>query len=253
MDFGTYWTLSRTHTYSLLLAIPLLVLYDVLIAGSNWIAGGNRGVRNMAELVLQAVLGRLGLGHPFALIAVVIVVAFALVLREQRLHPVALDARVFAAMLLESTLLALLFSLVVGWLTAVALSPFAASGGGAALAAGAQTPSLSLGQKLALALGAGIYEELLFRVILVGGLAWGLGRFGASPPSAVTLATLASAFAFSLSHYLGPLGDPFTVSSFLFRFIAGVAFSAIFVLRGFGIVTWTHALYDVYFLLFLGR
>jgi hypothetical protein len=64
-------------------------------------------------------------------------------------------------------------------------------------------------------------------------------------------AALLAALAFSAFHYIGPYGDPFTLSSFLFRALAGLAFSALFLLRGFGIAAWTHALYDVF--LFVAR
>jgi hypothetical protein len=102
-----------------------------------------------------------------------------------------------------------------------------------------------------LSLGAGLYEELLFRVLLVTALAWGARRlFGWTPRAAGTLAVVVSALAFSAFHYVGAYGDPFTLASFTFRALAGLAFSALYVLRGFGITAWTHALYDVGFFLF---
>jgi hypothetical protein len=45
---------------------------------------------------------------------------------------------------------------------------------------------------------------------------------------------------------VGAYGDVFTVQSFTFRMIAGLFFSALYVLRGFGVDAWTHALYDVF-------
>ena len=44
---------------------------------------------------------------------------------------------------------------------------------------------------------------------------------------------------------MGPYGDQLQLGSFVFRAIAGVAFSALYIVRGFGITAWTHALYDV--------
>src|SRR5438477_294116 len=44
-------------------------------------------------------------------------------------------------------------------------------------------------------------------------------------------------------------GDPLDVYSFVFRTIAGLFFSGLYLLRGFGITAWTHALYDVFLLL----
>jgi membrane protease YdiL (CAAX protease family) len=253
MNLETYWTLSRTHTYSLLFALPLLVVYEVLAAMMNRSLSDTSGLRNMADALLRTGLQWLGLRSPVVLIGALIAVAIAFIVHEQRTSPVPIDRRVFAAMLAESALLALLFGVVIGWLTAAVLAPFAAAGGGPITLSAASQPSLSLSQQLVLSLGAGLYEELLFRVLLVGGLAWILTRAGVAPGPAALTAVLVSAFVFSLVHFIGPFGDSFGLGSFLFRFIGGLAFSAIFVLRGFGIVAWTHALYDVFFLLFLLR
>jgi hypothetical protein len=100
-----------------------------------------------------------------------------------------------------------------------------------------------------LSLGAGIYEELLFRVVLVSLFAWVARRvFGWRPLAAGTTATLAGAVVFSAFHYIGPYGDAWELYSFVFRTIAGVFFSALYLTRGFGITAWTHALYDVFLL-----
>ena len=97
-----------------------------------------------------------------------------------------------------------------------------------------------------ISLGAGLYEELLFRVILVAGLVALFRRFGASNVPAGILATVLGALIFSAFHYIGPYGDPLQLGSFAFRTIAGVLFSALYLTRGFGITAWTHALYDVF-------
>ena len=59
------------------------------------------------------------------------------------------------------------------------------------------------------------------------------------------LATILGAAIFSAFHYIGPYGDRLELYSFAFRMIAGLFFSALYLLRGFGITAWTHALYDV--------
>ncbi|MDQ3699256.1 MAG: CPBP family glutamic-type intramembrane protease, partial [Gemmatimonadota bacterium] len=103
--------------------------------------------------------------------------------------------------------------------------------------------------RLMVSLGAGLYEELVFRVILVGGLAYAARTvLAAHPAAAGAIAAVIGAFIFSAFHYIGPYGDPLALSSFVFRFIAGLAFSGLFLLRGFGITAWTHALYDVFLL-----
>jgi hypothetical protein len=57
---------------------------------------------------------------------------------------------------------------------------------------------------------------------------------------------LAGALIFSIFHYIGPYGDNFRLTSFTFRAVAGVLFSGLYVMRGFGITAWTHAMYDVF-------
>jgi len=54
------------------------------------------------------------------------------------------------------------------------------------------------------------------------------------------------ALLFSAFHYIGPYGDSLEAGSFIFRALAGLTFSALYLLRGFGITAWTHALYDVF-------
>jgi hypothetical protein len=157
-------------------------------------------------------------------------------------------------MALESVLYALLFGLVVGTLTGLLLRPFHPAVAATALPSDlrlqAGSPGLGLTTQLMISLGAGIYEELLFRVLLVGLLAWGARRlFGWSTGAAGVFATIVGALIFSAFHYIGPYGDRLELASFTFRAIAGVMFSALYLLRGFGITAWTHALYDAFLLL----
>ena len=63
---------------------------------------------------------------------------------------------------------------------------------------------------------------------------------------------LLAALLFSAFHDVGPYGDPWALPSFTFRFLAGLAFSLLFLVRGFGIAAWTHALYDVLLFTFRG-
>ena len=158
-----------------------------------------------------------------------------------------LEGRVFVVMALESVVYALLFGLVVGTLTGLLLGGLHPQAAAATLATRSATPAgLDLPTQLMVSLGAGIYEELLFRVLLVGSLAWTARRLlGWSAAASGILATLLGALIFSAFHYLGPYGDQLELASFTFRTVAGVLFSGLYLLRGLGITAWTHALYDV--------
>lgn len=234
-----YLELTRSLTYSLLFAIPLLLLYEL---GTLWVARSDpMALRNGADVLLRSLLAAGGVTGTMALTSLLLVVALVLILLERRRRPVPLRAAPFAGMAAESLLYAVLLGIVVGTATAWMLGGFSLR-----LAADAGVLStLSLPQGIILSLGAGLYEELVFRVLLVGGL-WALFRSsGLTRTRSGVFSALLAALIFSAFHYIGPYGDQWSVASFLFRFLAGLAFSALFLLRGFGITAWTHALYDV--------
>jgi membrane protease YdiL (CAAX protease family) len=104
---------------------------------------------------------------------------------------------------------------------------------------------MPLPAQVVLSLGAGFYEEVVFRGLVLGGLRWGLRALGREGRGADAVAVLAAALIFSAYHYVGVYADPLSIASFTFRFVAGLVLSVLLVLRGFGITVLTHALYDV--------
>jgi Type II CAAX prenyl endopeptidase Rce1-like len=249
-----YWQASRAPRYSLSFAFPLLVAYEALAFTLSHQA--MTGVRNGADVLLKSAFVLLGGRNGLIVFGVLLVGTGAVLAWRDRRRSGPLDGRVFALMALESILYALLFGLVVGSLTGLLLRPFHPSVAGtanpAAFVLQVGTQGLGLATQLMISLGAGIYEELLFRVLLVGFLAWAARRlFGWRASAAGIFATVVGALIFSAFHYVGPYGDRLELASFTFRAIAGVMFSALYLLRGFGITAWTHALYDV-FLAMLG-
>lgn len=95
-----------------------------------------------------------------------------------------------------------------------------------------------------LGLGAGIYEELLFRLIgfalLHAILADGLGL---RPRPTLILSLLVTSVGFALYHHVG--GAEMTSGALLFRTLAGAWLGLTFVARGYGIAAGAHAAYDV--------
>jgi len=241
---SSYWQVSRAPRYSLLLALPLLVFYQGLALR---LAHGERSVRNGADVILQALFTALaGAWGPPLFMVCLIGAGVWLVMRDMRAHGSRLRSGVFIAMLGEAIALALIFGFVVGSVTSGVLGmlqTLVVPGGGGR--------EMDWWTRLMVSLGAGIYEELLFRVLLVGALAAAArALLGWRPLTAGVAATFAGAVIFSAFHYLGPYGDRWQLYSFAFRMVAGLFFSGLYLARGFGITAWTHALYDV-LLLFL--
>src|SRR5213595_1438249 len=228
---SSYWQASRAPRYSLSFALPLLLFYQVLAV---LLAHDTRSVRNGADVILQslfvAVAGSWG---PLVFMVCLIGVGLWLVARDLRKNS-RLRATIFCGMLAEAVMLALLFGFLVGGVTNGVL-------GGLQILARPAGGDLDRWTRLMLSLGAGIYEELLFRVLLVGALAAAARALLGWRPVA---AGLIGAAIFSAFHYIGPYGDRLQVYSFVFRMVAGLFFSALYLTRGFGITAWTHALYD---------
>jgi len=240
----TYWQASRAPRYSLLFALPLLIIYQVLAAIAPAGPGGVI-VRNGADVMLQSIFVWVaGAWGPRIFLLCLIGVGAWLIARDVRSNRTSIRPTLLAGMLLESTCLALVFCIVVAVLTAAVL------GSPPPMAIGFVQQHIGRLTLLMISIGAGIYEELLFRVLLVGLIAWTAHKvLGWRPLVAGIVAAVLGALIFSAFHYIGPYGDRWDVYSFVFRSIAGLFFSGLYLLRGFGITAWAHALYDVFLLL----
>lgn len=233
-----YFETTRTHTYTLLFALPLLVLYEV---GAMMISSDSGGMRNGADVLLRTLLAAGGLNGTLAFTAALAVGAAVLVGLEQKRKRVPIRAGYFGWMLAESAAYAVIFGGIIAAATQMVL------GGVVRMAAdGGSITKMPIFDGVVLSLGAGIYEELLFRVLLTGGLFALMLAAGIRRTTAGVVAVVVSAFIFSAFHYIGPYAYPLELNSFTFRFLAGLAFSALYMVRGFGIAAWTHALYDVF-------
>lgn len=164
----SYFASVRTPRYSLLFALPLLLAYEALA----WVLGrsGQVGVRNGADVLLKSLFLTLGGRHGLALFTLVVLGGgVVLVVRDLRRRG-APRLAVYGGMLAESVVYGLLLGTVAGLLTSFLLT------GPLALATGGAGEELGLPTQLMISLGAGIYEELLFRVLVVAGLALQIGR-----------------------------------------------------------------------------
>jgi membrane protease YdiL (CAAX protease family) len=113
---------------------------------------------------------------------------------------------------------------------------------------------LGHGDSLALALGAGIYEELVFRVavffvvlhaVRMVSLPWrGRRRSGEARAGSTLVAVLITSLLFALAHHLG--GEPFSLGAVAFRTLAALYLTTLYAFRGLGVAVTAHAAYDVW-------
>src|SRR5262249_28665695 len=123
------------------------------------------------------------------------------------------------------------------WAVSQGLHPFL-EGLGARLSAGPSGQIISF-------IGAGIYEETLFRLLLFSGLLWFLKLSEFPWPVTGLVAILGSALLFAGAHHFGPSGEAYTSHVFVFRTLAGVYFTFLYLFRGLGIAVGAHTGYDV--------
>lgn len=112
--------------------------------------------------------------------------------------------------------------------------------------AGHQGPDANLWSDLVLCVGAGIYEELVFRLILICLMVMiGADLLRLSPGWTTLAAVLISALAFAAHHHPPIGGEPFHSARFVFRLAAGLYLGTLFVYRGYGLAAGTHVAYNL--------
>ena len=232
---GDYWNQTRRPLPCLIFLVPLLTLYEV---GIIWIGGHNPdAIRNGADFGMRWMLEQIGLSLKY-LLPLVIVLVFAFWHCWTR-EPWRLDGAVLLGMLSESLVLAVALT-VLGRLQDIAFQKLESS---TIIASLGSAPSRL--EDLVCYLGAGIYEETLFRLLLLPAVYFTLLSIGIPSQISMSVALTLSGLAFSGAHYVGPLAEPFVWFSFIFRWLAGLFFAGVFVLRGFGIAVGAHAAYDI--------
>ncbi|HEY8665867.1 MAG TPA: CPBP family intramembrane glutamic endopeptidase [Tepidisphaeraceae bacterium] len=214
-----YLERSQLPLTSLVFLLPLVIVYEILIR--------RYGMEIVAASLLQRFFlffGATGRYLPaFSLVGILLTWHIA------RNDSWQLKFGTFFGMAVES--IALVLPIIL--LNALAARiPLAATEGSAA-------------KPLVMALGAGIYEELVFRLIAFTFLnLLLLDVLKLRKWLGYLLIVLISGLLFGAYHYLG-LGEVFDGRKFAFRVLAGIYFGTIFLFRGFGITAGTHTAYDI--------
>jgi hypothetical protein len=267
--------LERTSrpVYAIVFLLPFIVFYEVGTLLINTDVLSQSQVRVVAFVWLQHLMQSLGVGIRVAwiappLVVVVILAALQLVSRKPwHFWPVDL-----APMVLECIALAVPLIILSLFFNSPTVGPhedaplnccvrlsrtadLASTDVNATQQGATPAPDAaprSLMANIVIGVGAGIYEELVFRLVLIGVLLLVLQDvFRLDRRNAIVLAVLVSAALFSAHHHItwadGQLerNAPFQWVEFGFRTVAGIYFAILFAIRGFGITAGAHAFYDV--------
>jgi membrane protease YdiL (CAAX protease family) len=227
----SYWTESRRPLTSLIFVAPLLVVYEVGV-----LVLGTHATRNGADVWLRDGLHAVGFNQYFLL--PVLTVGILLGWHYLTRQPWRFSRGVFYGMTMECVALSICLRLL-GRLQGILMQTPAAGA-----VPGRSTVADAAGTLVGY-LGAGIYEELLFRLILLSLVIAVLRWAHLTSATSMIWGALATSLLFSAAHYIGPFAYTFEWFSFVFRTLAGIFFSLLFIYRGFGIAAGAHAGYDV--------
>jgi len=234
MTLKTYFQASSHRFYGSVVALIMLVLYETLIIWGELPNGAI--VRNAPEAWLRTVLSFIGISHYY--ISFVLVTVALVTIPVFYRSGVIIKKSVIFGMVGE----AIFWGIATGYIIRLFMvNLFMFSG----------EFSNSFLANLGLAIGAGLFEELLFRVLLTTFLIYLFSQLFSNKFISILISVVLASFLFSLVHYMGNMADYFTIGSFMFRFLAGFWFTLLYTVRGFAITCMAHAFYDIYVIFFL--
>jgi hypothetical protein len=201
---------------SLVLIFPLLLAYEIGVLFAGRVNG--------ADLVTRAIYAAAGSRAAYLAIYAVVAAGFLMWIRHTRRWD-SLRLELAGPVILEAAL----YALTLGALVSLIVDRL--------LGLGLTAPSIIS------ALGAGVHEELVFRLALIAGLVALARPLG--PRLAVAAAIAVSALVFAAAHHAGAHGEPWTAHAFAFRAVAGAVFGAIFWFRSLAHAVYAHVLYDL--------
>jgi hypothetical protein len=229
----SYLRATRHPWPCLLFVLPLVIAYELGVI----VLGGPHpeNLRNGADNWLRVGLTRVGISWVWLPPAVLLALMAVWTWKRRYERPNEVLA-VLSGMVLESVAYAIGL-----WAASRALGPLLEQFG---IELSTGSSESTVGQVITY-LGAGIYEEALFRLILFSCILRLLRLLDVNGLLAILLAASASALLFSAAHHIGPYGQQYSNYLFLFRLIAGLYFAILFQARGFGIAVGAHACYNL--------
>ena len=224
-----YFNYTRSPLYSFLFTIPLFLIYEcgvLLTNNSNYFV-----LRNGADVFIRQILYIFGISGLYWLGGLFFIGFITIYFIQWHYwENEEINGNYFLLMMGESLLWGIILYFLMSKFHLLLMNPI----------------GNQLIQKVTLAIGAGIYEEFLFRVLLIMGIGGILGIIFQWPEKVkMWVAMVISSIIFSSFHFIGEYGDYFSFNLFMIRFLAGLILGILYFIRGFGITAWSHSIYDL--------
>ncbi len=235
LQFGSgksYFHRVHRPLQCLIFIAPLLLFYQIASFG-NFTPDTGGGNWQVVAFVLMLDFFKIfgAVGNVLPLLAVI---AILLCWHLARKDPWEIDPKLYGGMAAESVLWGIPFVVIGMAVLRQGPHPVEAS----------MAADLTPWNNIVLSVGAGVYEELLFRLIAINVLSMILmDAMELKAGLGIPLIIISSAILFSAYHLLGT--EPFDAGIFAFRAAVGVYLAGIYIYRGFGIAVGTHTVYDL--------
>ena len=225
-----YFRKSSSPLYSFIITLPIFLIYEL---GIFWMRNIEFNyIQNGADVLIEQIILKLGFDVIYVSSIIFLFILLIIIYYQKRhFNSLSISRPYLGVMFLESMVYASILFFLMGNLYLMDVS------------------TNDIYCNMILSLGAGIYEELIFRVLSIYisyqsiKFLFRLGKFSAN-----FYAVILSAILFSLFHFIG--AESFNQEAFAVRFIAGIFLASLYVQRGFGITAITHSFYDI-FVIFL--
>lgn len=229
MIFNNYFKQSRSSFYSFIFILPLFIIYQLGISAIS--SKDLPTIRNGADVLLRKILATVGISGVYGMALMLLIgIVIAFFINRGKFKELSIRSNYFIIMIFESIFWSIILFII--------------------LSQGQLLLSNSTGklliQQIVLSIGSGIFEEFVFRVILVSGLALIVGLFVKKRYwYKMTISIVIAAVIFSAFHFIGEYADLPQTNLFLLRFVAGIVLGYIYILRGFGIAAYSHSFYNL--------
>ena len=224
-----YFQKSKSPFYSFIITLPIFLLYELglfLMRGTEF-----SYIKNGGDVLIEDMIATLGFDI-FYISSSIFLLAFFIIAYYQKKNydSFTIYKSYLSIMLFESFVYALLLFLLLGNMSLYLMD----------------ISVQDIKFNIILSLGAGIYEELIFRVFSIFVLYKFISFIFKSMRHFSTqfFALLLSSILFSLFHFMGT--ESFSQEAFTIRFIAGILLGILYINRGFGITAITHSFYDIF-------